>query len=511
MPSSQRTTFVDRVRRAAFLREAAQLTDGELLECYATHRDEAAFEALVRRHGPMVLGVCRRLLQNPHDAEDAFQATFLVLVRKAAAIAPREKVGSWLYGAACLAAKKARASAAKRRTRERQVKDMPEPASPADGIWHDLVPLLDQELGRLPDRFRLPIVLCDLEGKTRKEVARQLGWPEGTVAGRLAQGRALLAKRLRRHGLPLSGGVLAAVLSQNAALAGIPMLLVRSTVKAAALVAAGKTAAGGAVSAPVAAITEGVLKAMLLTRIKIVTAALLMLTFAGGSVGVLTHRALAAGETPAAARAGATRETPKGAARTSALTVKNPVAEAADPLKDLLKQWEKEIRAQLKEDDGAKKLAARYPLVVLHSRSLYAGGDYKFSAFSFISESNDQKVHGNDVQLQFDNGGQKRTFQWNMLGGQENLVVDLGKTDFEKDPEPARISIDDPGVMTSETRAVPGHVYLERIRDGRGNNFYVVFQVVAVDPASRYMAFLWRKLPGGRVARPARPVTRDAR
>src|SRR5207245_1624964 len=106
----------------------------ELLECYAIHRDEAAFEALVRRHGPMVLGVCRRLLQNPHDAEDAFQATFLVLVRKAAAIAPREKVGSWLYGAACLAAKKARASAAKRRTRERQVKDMPEPASPADGI-----------------------------------------------------------------------------------------------------------------------------------------------------------------------------------------------------------------------------------------------------------------------------------------------------------------------------------------------------------------------------------------
>ena len=114
---------------------------------------------------------------------------------------------------------------------------MPEPASPADGIWHDLVPLLDQELGRLPDRFRLPIVLCDLEGKTRKEAARQLGWPEGTVAGRLAQGRALLAKRLRGHGLPLSSGVLAAVLSQNAASAGMPMPLVRSTVKAAALAA----------------------------------------------------------------------------------------------------------------------------------------------------------------------------------------------------------------------------------------------------------------------------------
>ena len=94
-----------------------------------------------------------------------------------------------------------------------------------------------------------------------------------------------------------------------------------------------------------------------------------------------------------------------------------------------------------------------------------------------------------------------------MLGGQENLVVDLGKTDFEKDPDPAKISIDDPGVMIMLATAVPGHVYLERIRDNRGNNFYVIFQVVAVDPASRYMAFLWRKLPGGRVARPARPVT----
>jgi RNA polymerase sigma factor (sigma-70 family) len=326
----RRTTVLERVRRAAFLQEAVHLTDGELLECFATQRDEAAFEALVRRHGPMVMGVCRRLLQNPHDAEDAFQATFLVLVRKAAVIVPREKVGSWLYGTACLAAKKTRASVAKRRTRERQVKNMPELASLAEGIWHDLVPLLDQELGRLPDRFRLPIVLCDLEGKTRKEAARQLSWPEGTVAGRLAQGRAMLAKRLRRRGLPLSGGVFAAVLSQNATSAGIPMPLVRSTVKVAALVAAGKAAADSAVSAPVAAITEGVLKAMLLTRIKIVTAVLLMVTIAGGGVGMLTHRAFAAGETPAAVKAGAIRERPREAAGTDTLTVKNLVVEGVD-------------------------------------------------------------------------------------------------------------------------------------------------------------------------------------
>jgi hypothetical protein len=215
---------------------------------------------------------------------------------------------------------------------------------------------------------------------------------------------------------------------------------------------------------------------------------------------------LAAGETPAAAKAGATRETPKEAARITP-TVKNRVAKAVDRLKDLLKQWEKEIRGQLKEDDGAKKLAAKYPLVLLHSRALYAGGGYKFSCYSFISESNDEKVHGSDVQLQFDNGGNQRTFQWNMTVGQQNLVVDLGKTDFEKDPDPAKISIDDLRVMTTDTTAIPGHVYLERIRDNRGNNFYVVFLVVAVDPASRYMAFFWRKLPGGRVARPARPVT----
>ena len=171
---------------------------------------------------PDGLGRLPPLLGNYHDAEDAFQATFLVLVRKAASIVPREMVGNWLYGVAHQTALKARATAAKRKGRERQVTDMPEPAVAGQDLWPDLQPLLDQELSRLPDKYRAVIVLCDLEGKTRKEAARQLGVPEGTVASRLARARAMLAKRLARRGVTVSGGALAAVLSEKAASAGVP-------------------------------------------------------------------------------------------------------------------------------------------------------------------------------------------------------------------------------------------------------------------------------------------------
>src|SRR5262245_37708928 len=170
--------------------------DGPLLARFVACRDEAAFAALVRRHGPLVLGVCRRVLRHAQDAEDAFQATFLVLVRKAASIVPRERGANWIYGVAHQTALKARATAARRKGRERQVTGMPEPAVAEQDHWRDLQPLLDEELSRLPDKYRSVIVLCDLEGKSRKETARQLGCPEGTVAGRLARARAMLAKRL---------------------------------------------------------------------------------------------------------------------------------------------------------------------------------------------------------------------------------------------------------------------------------------------------------------------------
>src|SRR5438067_5564186 len=187
------------------------MTDGELLARFLRSRDEDALAALVRRHAPMVWGVCGRLLHNHHDAEDAFQATFLVLVRKAADV-PGQAVANWLYGVARQTAVRLRATAAKRGRRERQVVTMPEPAVPT---VHDadLQRVVDEELSRLPDHYRGVVVLCDLEGMTRREAARQLSIPEGSVASRLARARAMLAKRLNQRGVLFSGGSVAAVLS----------------------------------------------------------------------------------------------------------------------------------------------------------------------------------------------------------------------------------------------------------------------------------------------------------
>src|SRR5262249_9000835 len=150
------------------------LSDGQLLEDFAVRRDEAALAALVRRHGPMVWGTVRRLLDNYHDAEDAFQATFLVLARKAASLRPREMVANFLYGVARQTALKRRATAARRKGRERQVATLPEPAAADRELRCDLLFLLDEELTRLPDKYRALIVLCDLEGMTRKEAAGRL-------------------------------------------------------------------------------------------------------------------------------------------------------------------------------------------------------------------------------------------------------------------------------------------------------------------------------------------------
>jgi RNA polymerase sigma factor (sigma-70 family) len=252
------------------LRDGGGVSDGELLSAFVRRRDEAALAALVKRHGPLVWGVCRRLLRSHHDAEDAFQATFLVLVRKAAAVRDREAVANWLYGVAYQTAVRVRAAVAKRQRREGQVKDMPEPLAREASLWDDLQALLDLELSRLPDKYRVLVVLCDLEGKTRKQVACQLGCPEGTVAGRLARARALLARRLARHGLAVAGGALAGLLAHGAASAGVPASVLASTIQTICLFAAGE-AASGLIPARVAALTEGVLKTMLLTNLKVGT------------------------------------------------------------------------------------------------------------------------------------------------------------------------------------------------------------------------------------------------
>src|SRR5262245_5687909 len=261
--------------------DGAGMTDGELLARFLGSRDDDALAALVRRHAPMAWGVCRRLLRNHHDAEDAFQATFLVLVRKAAEV-PREAVANWLYGVARQTAVRVRATAAKRGRRETQVVNMPEPtvADVRDTDWQSA---LDEELSRLPDHYRGVIVLCDLEGMTRKEAARRLSIPEGSVASRLSRARVMLAKRLARRGVVFSGGSVAAVLSAGSASGSAPPALVVSTIKAMTLVAAGQAAAPGVISAKVAALTEGVINAMLIAKVRgVVAPALVACTLAVG-------------------------------------------------------------------------------------------------------------------------------------------------------------------------------------------------------------------------------------
>jgi RNA polymerase sigma factor (sigma-70 family) len=233
----------------------------------------------------MVLGVCRRVLHNTHDVEDAFQAAFLVLVRKAATIRQRELLGNWLYGVAYRTALDAKT--ARQRVRERQVSKMPEcvAGEPAH-LETDVRPLLDQELNRLPEMYRVAVVLCDLEGRTRKEAADRLGVAVGTLSGRLTTAHRLLAKRLARRGLANSSIALAAVLSQESASAGVPLPLVMTTVENATAVLAGQA---GSVSATITLLTEGALKAMFVKKLKAISETVL-LTGIIVAVGLLVYQ-----------------------------------------------------------------------------------------------------------------------------------------------------------------------------------------------------------------------------
>jgi RNA polymerase sigma factor (sigma-70 family) len=277
------------IRRAALLHARDAPTDAELLESFLTQRDEAAFEALLYRHGAMVLGVCRRVLRHAQDAEDAFQATFLVLARKAGSLRSRELLGNWLYGVALRTAMKARAMNAKRRKHERRAGAVSRPEPPDDGPSEELLRELDAALSRLPEQYRVPIVLCELEGKRRKEVAGMLGLPEGTVASRVAYAKKLLAKRLARFG----AGALGAVLSGDALSACVPHSLLKSTAKAALHLVAGQTLTAGMVSAQVVFLTEGVLKVMFLSKLKTVWVVVLALLVGAGAVGLTYRTAMA--------------------------------------------------------------------------------------------------------------------------------------------------------------------------------------------------------------------------
>jgi RNA polymerase sigma factor (sigma-70 family) len=249
-------------------------SDRALLQRFARHGDAEAFAGVVRRHGPMVLAVCRRVLRDGHDADDAFQAVFLLLVRKAGSLRRPEQLGPWLHGVAHRVAVKARSLGLRRRGREEPLADLPAPPSADDPVWRDLRPVLDDAVRSLPAKYRGPFVLCYLQGMTHAEAARHLGCPPGTIATRLSRARDQLRARLVRRGVTLSAGALAVVLATRAE-ASVPPALFATALRTIAV--------PSAVPSHVTALTEGVCRMMLLQKMRFVAMALV----AAAAVGAL--------------------------------------------------------------------------------------------------------------------------------------------------------------------------------------------------------------------------------
>jgi RNA polymerase sigma factor (sigma-70 family) len=264
------------------------LDDAQLLHRFLTERDESAFTTLVQRYGAMVWGLCVRRLGETPEAEDAFQATFLVLVRKATSLRSAELLGPWLYGVAARTALKLRGQKSRRAARETPLPEQLAEQRP-EQPESDLRPILDEEINRLPQKYRLPVLLCYLQGLSSEEAAQRLGCAKGTIFSRLSRARDLLRRRLLRRGVDVSAGALAVVLAENATLrAAVPAALCEMTIRTSVLFAAGT--AGQALSAPLAALVEGVVRSMFFSKMKFVAIVVLALGLVGSGVGFVAHR-----------------------------------------------------------------------------------------------------------------------------------------------------------------------------------------------------------------------------
>lgn len=292
-------SFLHHLRRIVSREAAGGLSDSQLVERFARDRDEAAFEVLVWRHGPMVQSLCRRLLRNLHDAEDASQATFLILARKASSIGKRAAVSSWLYKVAYRVALRARARTPGRTTDLTPIEDVVAPDPGSDPAGQELRQLLDEAVAQLPDRYRTVIVQHYFQGRASKELAESLGCPIGTVTARLTRGRDLLRRYVARRGVSVPAALFGAALSQAGASGAVSATLVAPTVHAAALVAAGRAAAAGTVSAQAVVLAEEVVKTMFLTKLKVATAALLLAGVLGTGTGLVSVHLLAIGASSA--------------------------------------------------------------------------------------------------------------------------------------------------------------------------------------------------------------------
>ncbi|MBL8798993.1 MAG: sigma-70 family RNA polymerase sigma factor [Planctomycetia bacterium] len=285
-------------------------SDGQLLERFVQRRDESAFALLMQRHGPLVLSVCRRVLHDPNDVDDAFQAVFVVLVRRAGAVDRNRSLASWLHGVAYRTALKARARAARLRSREQQAEAMPSiaaaeidalAADPGGSLaLHEMRVVLDDELNRLPEKYRAPLLLCYLEGKTNEQAAEDLGCPVGSMSWRLEKGRELLRQRLTQRGLALTSVLVTAGLNAEAATAAVPATLAHAALQSALLAA---QPAGGLLPGAAAALAESVLHTMFVGRLRTLLFAVVAVSLLGAGAGAVAYTTLHQPTPPAPPRA----------------------------------------------------------------------------------------------------------------------------------------------------------------------------------------------------------------
>jgi RNA polymerase sigma factor (sigma-70 family) len=319
---------VRHIRRLAAADPAADASDAELLRRFVADREEKAFAALLRRHGPLVWGVCWQALHHREDAEDAFQATLLLLARQAGSIRRTEAVAGWLYRVAYRVARRAARNSARRRARERQGTRRPVSRPEAEAALRELQAVLQQELDCLPDKYRAPFLLCCLEGKTGPQAARQLGWKLGSVTGRLTEARKLLQRRLARRGVLLSAVLTAAAVSREGATTAA-VALAAGTVRA-ALAFSAQAATSGSVSVRAAALAGGTATGLLAGRLKVATAVLLAVAVLAGG-GLFAHLAVAAKDgAPAAGTSQADRPAPSTSPATSPRQAAGPTDLAGD-------------------------------------------------------------------------------------------------------------------------------------------------------------------------------------
>ena len=302
MAASRQQPTVEHLRRLVSALTGDRRSDRELLDAFASRHDEGAFSTLVSRHGRLVLAACRRILRNEQDAEDAFQATFLVLARKAGAVRWQEFVGSWLYHVAVRVSMKLRSQRMRRRTQPLESCAAEPPAPTAPPSAQDFQTMLDEELHELPARYHAPLVLCYLQGMTQDEAARALDWTAGSIRGRLNRGRDLLRQRLARRGVALSAVLFAAALAPPASTAPLPSLLLVTTVRSGLLFAAGAVEPG-VLPATVLTLAEGVLYAMFVKKMQFTSLVLLALGLVGAGAGWFAAPALAERFAPAVAAA----------------------------------------------------------------------------------------------------------------------------------------------------------------------------------------------------------------